>query len=98
MFIPEQMLQIVGRLPGCRCHALNVHVMIKRGKAEKSVARSKRLAAALRENLRRRKAQAKGRAHTSAPVPEGEDFAANGATMETISGAPPDFRRNQGRE
>ena len=35
--------------------------MISRGKAEQQAARSARLAAALRENLKRRKAQARGR-------------------------------------
>jgi hypothetical protein len=35
--------------------------MAKRGKAEKWAARSERLAAALRENLKRRKQQTKGR-------------------------------------
>ena len=38
--------------------------MISRGKAEKRQARSRRLSAALRENLKRRKAQARGRAGT----------------------------------
>jgi hypothetical protein len=36
--------------------------MIARGKAEKKAARTARLSAALRENLKRRKAQARGRA------------------------------------
>ena len=36
--------------------------MVSRGKAEQQAARSARLAAALRENLKRRKAQARGRA------------------------------------
>ncbi len=66
--------------------------MIKRGKAEKWAARSERLAAALRENLKRRKAQARGRAEGSAP---GQDSAAKDATMAT---AGPDFRRNRSRE
>jgi hypothetical protein len=35
--------------------------MISRGKAEKKAARAERLSAALRENLKRRKAQARGR-------------------------------------
>lgn len=35
--------------------------MISRGKAEKQAARTARLSAALRENLKRRKAQARGR-------------------------------------
>jgi hypothetical protein len=36
--------------------------MVSRGKAEKKAARSERLSAALRENLKRRKAQERGRA------------------------------------
>jgi hypothetical protein len=39
--------------------------MGKRGKAEKQAARTARLSAALRENLKRRKAQARSRAATS---------------------------------
>jgi hypothetical protein len=66
--------------------------MIKRGKAEKWAARSERLAAALRENLKRRKAQARGRADSSA---QGEDSLAKDATMAT---AGPDFRRNRSRD
>jgi hypothetical protein len=38
--------------------------MRKRGKAEQQAARSARLSAALRENLKRRKAQARDRAAT----------------------------------
>jgi hypothetical protein len=62
--------------------------MIKRAKAQKSTARGERLAAALRENLKRRKAQARGRA-------AGEDSSPKNA------GAPaqaPDFRRNRGTD
>ena len=40
--------------------------MVSRGKAEQQAARNARLAAALRENLKRRKAQARGRAGTRA--------------------------------
>ena len=61
--------------------------MIKRGKAEKWTARSERLAAALRENLKRRKQQARGRAGTRAAE---QDSSAKDATMAT---AGPDFRR-----
>jgi hypothetical protein len=57
--------------------------MAKQGKAEKSAARRERLAAALRENLKRRKAQARIRA-AGAPSESDEDAAA------------PDFRRNPG--
>ena len=69
--------------------------MIKRGKAEKWTARGERLSAALRENLKRRKEQARGRTGARAPGGPGEDSSAKGATMET---AGPDFRRNPGRE
>ena len=66
--------------------------MRKGGKAEKSAARKERLSAALRENLKRRKAQARVRA---AAVPDGEgqrsDAAADGADD-------PDFRRNRGND
>ena len=70
--------------------------MIKRGKAEKWAARGERLSAALRENLKRRKEQARGRAGTDMPGhARGEDSPAKDVTMET---AGPDFRRNPGRE
>jgi len=65
--------------------------MAKRGKAEKWAARSERLAAALRENLKRRKAQARGRASES--VPDAADAAAPGGADKP---AAPDFRRNPG--
>src|SRR5580704_12320663 len=58
--------------------------MIKPGKAEKWAARSARLSAALRENLKRRKEQARGR--------KAEDVAAADADIRTA----PDFRRNPG--
>jgi hypothetical protein len=64
--------------------------MISRGKAQKQAARNARLSAALRENLKRRKAQARGRAEQS-----GEDEAAPANTAETPV---PDFRRNRGRD
>jgi len=57
--------------------------MIGRGKEEKKAARSARLSAALRENLKRRKAQARGR--TSAP-----------AATERAAPDAPDFCRNPG--
>jgi hypothetical protein len=67
--------------------------MGKRGKAEQQAARSARLSAALRENLKRRKAQARRRAATSnADVnPSAEAGPGTGPTA-------PDFRRNRGRE
>ena len=45
--------------------------MISRGKAEKQAARAARLSAALRENLKRRKAQARGRARCGGPCTDG---------------------------
>ena len=66
--------------------------MRKQGKAEKRAARTERLSAALRENLKRRKAQARGRA---AAEPGGE-----GDAPEAPEGNPhdPDFRRNRGND
>ena len=65
--------------------------MISRGKAEKQAARGARRSAALRENLKRRKAQARGRAQNPA---DDEDLPAEDKTGPTA----PDFRRNQGRD
>jgi len=62
--------------------------MGKVGKADKWAARSERLSAALRENLKRRKAQA--RARKSAP---GE---AAGSEAPETDPPVPDFRRNPG--
>jgi len=66
--------------------------MISRGKAEKRQARGKRLSAALRENLKRRKAQARGRAESIA----GEE--ARPPMPTPAQPRPPDFRRNRGSE
>ena len=44
--------------------------MIKRGKADKQRARKERLSAALRENLKRRKRQARDRAAASGSMPD----------------------------
>ena|SRR5580693_6247968 len=63
--------------------------MSKPGKTKQSAARHERLSAALRENLKRRKEQARGR--TAA----GEDLAAREAG---VSAGEPDFRRNPGPE
>jgi hypothetical protein len=65
--------------------------MRKPGKAEKWAARSERLSAALRENLKRRKAQARARAGGTAQ----DDDAATTGDNESKA---PDFRRNRGRE
>jgi hypothetical protein len=64
--------------------------MNSRGKEEKQARRKVRLAAALRENLKRRKAQTRGRAEN-----EASEDAAAAAEHETKA---PDFRRNQSRE
>ena len=63
--------------------------MVKPGKVQKRAARSQRLSAALRENLKRRKAQARGRA---------ADKAAEGGSGNDSGTKAPDFRRNQGNE
>ena len=65
--------------------------MKKSGKAEKWAARSERLAAALRENLKRRKAQARGRA---AATPDDGTAEADAARVAKV----PDFRRNRSNE
>jgi hypothetical protein len=62
--------------------------MIKRGKAQKQAARSERLSAALRENLKRRKTQARGRVAGAV----GENLPEPDPAMA----AGPDFRRNPG--
>ena len=66
--------------------------MVKRGKAEKRTARSERLSAALRENLKRRKEQAR---HRAIGRPPDQDSPAWDAMMRP---AGPDFRRNPGRK
>ena len=66
--------------------------MRKGGKAEKWAARNARLSAALRENLKRRKAQARGRAAAEPPEEEGAPHAAEGSPDG------PDFRRNRGSD
>ena len=68
--------------------------MTERGKAKKAeeLARGERLRAALRENLKRRKAQARGRAGGRS---RGDDFAKDAGKIEPKT---PDFRRNRGNE
>ena len=63
----------------------------KTGKADLRAARKARLAAALRENLKRRKAQARARATGTAPDDDER------TTAESESKAP-DFRRNPGSD
>ena len=65
--------------------------MIKRGKAEKQAARGARLSVALRENLKRRRAQARARS-------AGQPAAGTTLAPQPAAGEPsgPDFRRNPG--
>ncbi len=67
--------------------------MISRGKADRQAARSKRLSAALRENLKRRKAQARSRASGGAERDTGKEAAAAMPARNT-----PDFRLNRGSD
>jgi len=66
--------------------------MVSRNKAEQQAARSARLAAALRENLKRRKAQARGRA--SNRPDDATEVGGNGSPEPNA----PDFRRNRGSD
>jgi hypothetical protein len=68
----------------------------KDGQAKRRAARGARLSAALRENLKRRKAQARGRAAGSSGA-EDQSQAAGEERFPAGSGNP-DFCRNQGRE
>ena len=77
--------------------------MRKGGKAAKWAARSERLSAALRENLKRRKVQARGRAGTPAGDAAADDGDVAGAPDSAEGGArrqlgTPDFRRNRSNE
>ena len=74
--------------------------MRKPGKAEKWAARSERLSAALRENLKRRKAQARGRAAAAAPDGDSAAATTHSDAAPAAEGEPkaPDFRRNRSRE
>jgi hypothetical protein len=65
--------------------------MITRGKQQQQATRKARLAAALRENLKRRKAQARSRTENK----PNEDVAVAGTEQP---GHAPDFRRNRGSE
>ena len=62
------------------------------GKAQQQAAREERLSAALRENLKRRKAQARARAQIG-----GDGEAASPRNADAQAQAP-DFRRNRGRD
>jgi len=67
--------------------------MTKPGKADKWAARSERLSAALRENLKRRKAQARQREEVRQQG-QGEETSAPDAGLKAQG---PDFGRNRGR-
>ena len=71
--------------------------MVARGKAEQQAARNARLAMELRENLKRRKAQARGRKE---PVTPGEVAPVDAPDHETpaTDSKAPDFRRNRSRD
>jgi hypothetical protein len=66
--------------------------MISRGKTEKNTKRTERLSAALRENLKRRKAQARGRAENR----EGNEQPSPAKAVDEAQ--TPDFRRNRSRD
>jgi hypothetical protein len=72
--------------------------MIKRGKADKQAARKVRLSAALRENLRRRKQQARDRA-AAGERQDSSDRASSDqdalATPAQEPGSVPGFRHNR---
>ena len=77
--------------------------MRKGGKAAKWAARSERLSAALRENLKRRKAQARGRAATPAADAAADDTdvaneAGGAGRADRQQPKTPDFRRNRSNE
>jgi hypothetical protein len=73
-------------------------VMAKGGKAEKWAARSERLSAALRENLKRRKQQAKGREHGRERAGDHAGHEETPAPETGLEAQNPDFRRNRGGE
>jgi hypothetical protein len=66
------------------------------GKADARAARKARLAAALRENLKRRKQQARERAVAPNTPPAGAPSQDNEAAAEAAG--TPDFRRNRNEE
>jgi hypothetical protein len=76
--------------------------MIKRGKADKQAARKVRLSAALRENLKRRKRQARDRAAAGEHTPDrnssDRDLPAKDAAAEPEAGSVPGFRHNRSDE
>jgi hypothetical protein len=72
--------------------------MAKPGKAEKWAARGERLSAALRENLKRRKEQARERDLQSDPVRQPVPGGETPATEAEVRAQTPEFRRNRGGE
>ena len=72
--------------------------MAKGGKAQKWAARSERLSAALRENLKRRKQQAKGREQGRERAADPADHGEIPAPETGSEAENPDFRRNRGGE
>ena len=71
--------------------------MVSRGKAEQQAARNTRLAAALRENLKRRKAQARGRAGGQEAAKAANETLQK-LTADSAIAKTPDFRRNRERD
>jgi hypothetical protein len=73
--------------------------MINRGKADKQAARKERLSAALRENLKRRKQQAKDRAAAVERLPD-QDLPDQDAPPKRAqeTGSVPGFRHNRSDE
>jgi hypothetical protein len=72
--------------------------MAKPGKAEKWAARGERLSAALRENLKRRKEQARERDLQRSPARQSGSGAETPGTEAEGSAQTPEFRRNRGEE
>jgi hypothetical protein len=72
--------------------------MISRGKAAKQAARAERLSAALRENLKRRRAQARGRAESGEAAQNREANESPSPAKAGDGGQKPDFRRNPSRD
>jgi hypothetical protein len=75
--------------------------MRKGGKAARWAARSERLSAALRENLKRRKAQARRRAAAPSAEQTAADAAAGADRNDNAEGPQPptpDFRRNRSND
>jgi hypothetical protein len=70
--------------------------MIKRGKADKQAARKERLSAALRENLKRRKRQARDRAAAGEPKSDQDSSDQDALAKRTQDAAlVPGFRHNR---